>query len=38
MAHTGELDQKHHDLIDAELNKKIAALKTKLTVKDQTVE
>lgn len=38
MAHSGELDAKHHELIDGELNRKIASLKTKLTIEKSSLD
>ena len=38
MAHTGELDSKHHDLIQEELDRKIAKLKLKLTIRPLSLE
>mmetsp|Transcript_36933 Transcript_36933/g.45095 ORF Transcript_36933/g.45095 Transcript_36933/m.45095 type:complete len:202 (+) Transcript_36933:396-1001(+) len=38
MAHTGELDQKHHELIQEELDSKIAKLKLKLRIEPLSLE
>ena len=38
MAHTGELDHKHHDLIQEELDRKIAKLKIKLKISPLSLE
>ena len=38
MAHSGELDAKHHELIQEELDEKIAQLKLKLTIAPMSLD